>query len=389
VVDFRRRCYNPPSTNGPGGIQLEDTAYWLAFNRIPTIGRARFERLERAFGTLDRAWLASDADLRAAGIDDRSARAISAARPRISPERELAALQRIGVTALTWNDPLYPPLLKESYDRPPVLYVRGTITNEDELALAVVGTRRMTAYGRQVTEHIAGDLARSGITIVSGLARGVDMTAHEAALGAGGRTIAVMACGVDIIYPAAHERLARQIVEHGALVSELPLGTRPQKDLFPRRNRIIAGLTLGVVITEAPERSGALLTAKLAADDNREVFAVPGSIFSPMSKGTNALIQEGAKLTGTAEDVLSELNLAAAAQQAELAAAVPATAVESTLLSCLTAEPIHIDDVTRRSGLAAAEVSGGLALLELKGVVRQIGGMQYVRLRETAGEYTA
>ncbi len=247
----------------------------------------------------------------------------------------------------------------------------------------------MTAYGRQVTEQIAGDLARSGITIVSGLARGVDRTAHEAALGAGGRTIAVMACGVDIIYPAAHERLARQIVEHGALVSELPLGTRPQKDLFPRRNRIIAGLTLGVVITEAPERSGALLTAKLAADDNREVFAVPGSIFSPMSKGTNALIQEGAKLTGTAEDVLSELNLAAAAQQAELAAAVPATAVESTLLSCLTAEPIHIDDVTRRSGLAAAEVSGGLALLELKGVVRQIGGMQYVRLRETAGEYTA
>lgn len=298
-------------------------------------------------------------------------------------------MQRLGVTALTWNDLMYPTRLKESFDRPPVLYVRGTITNEDELAVAIVGTRRMSGYGRQVTDRIGGDLARAGITIVSGLARGVDKTAHEAAIDAGGRTIAVMACGVDIVYPAAHERLARQIIEHGALVSEHPVGTRPQKDLFPRRNRIIAGLSLGVVVTEAPERSGALLTAKLAADDNRDVFAVPGSIFSPMSKGTNALIQEGAKLTESADDVLSELNVAAAVQQAELAAAVPAGAAEAALLGCLATEPVHIDDVTRRSRLSAAEVSSGLALLELKGLVRQVGGMQYVRLRETAGGYTA
>ncbi len=366
-----------------------DTPYWVAFNRIPTIGRARFERLERAFGTLAEAWRAGERELRTAGIDDRSLKAIAASRPGISPEREQAALDRMGVAALTWNDARYPSLLKESFDRPPVLYVRGTIINEDDLALGIVGTRRMSAYGRQATEQITKDLVRAGITIVSGLARGVDKTAHEAALAAGGRTLAVMACGVDIIYPAAHERLARQLMEHGALVSELPLGTRPQKDLFPRRNRIISGLSLGIVVTEAPERSGALLTAKLAADDNRDVFAVPGSIFSPMSKGTNALIQEGAKLTLTADDVLSELNLAAAVQQAELAAAVPAGAAEATLLGCLTSEPVHIDDVTRKSQLSAAEVSSGLALLELKGIVRQVGGMQYVRLREATATYTA
>jgi DNA processing protein len=366
-----------------------DTPYWLAFNRIPTIGRARFERLQRAFGSLEAAWLAGEQELRAAGIDERSLSAIAAARPKISPERELAALERMHVAALTWNDATYPQLLRESFDRPPVLYVRGTIINEDDLALAIVGTRGMTAYGRQVTEQITTDLVRAGLTIISGLARGVDKTAHEAAIAAGGRTIAVMACGVDIIYPAAHERLARQMIERGALVSELPLGTRPQRDLFPRRNRIIAGLSLGVVVTEAPERSGALLTAKLAADDNREVFSVPGSIFSLASRGTNALIQEGAKLTLAAADVLSELNLVAAAQQAELAAVVPVGAAEAALLGCLTAEPVHIDDVTRRSRLSAAEVSSGLALLELKGIVRQVGGMQYIRLRETSMAYGA
>jgi DNA processing protein len=364
-----------------------ETACWVAFNRIPTIGRARFERMERAFGSLAAAWEASTAELEAAGLDARSAGAIATQRNRISPEREMAALQRLGISALTWHDSLYPSLLKESYDRPPVLYVRGTIQKDDDLALAVVGTRRMSAYGRQATEQIAGDLVRAGITIVSGLARGVDATAHQAALRAGGRTFAVLPCGVDMIYPAAHERLGQQIQEQGALLSEHPPETRPQKDSFPRRNRIIAGLSLGVLVTEAPERSGALLTAKLAADDNRDVFAVPGSIFSPLSAGVNALIQDGAKLTCSAQDVLSELNLSTISYQAELAAAVPAGATESALLSCLSSEPLHIDDVTRQSRLSAAEVSSGLALLEFKGMVRQVGGMHYVRLREAGGAY--
>jgi len=366
---------------------LAETAYWVAFNRIPTIGRARYERLERAFGSLAEAWHASPAELRAAGLDERSVGAIEAQRPRVSPEAELAALERLGVSALTWHDERYPRLLKESFDRPPVLYIRGTLLPDDDLALAVVGTRRMSAYGRQVTEQLVPELVRAGITIVSGLARGVDAAAHMAALRAGGRTLAVMANSVEIVYPAAHERLARQIIEHGALVSEHPLGTRPIKDAFPRRNRIIAGLSLGVVITEAPEQSGALLTGKLAADDNRDVFAVPGSIYSPMSAGTNALIQEGARLVRSADDILSELNLSAVVQQAELAATVPAGAAESALLGLLGAEPLHIDEVTRASRLSAAEVSSGLALLELKGYVRQVGGMQYVRLRELGPAY--
>ena len=364
----------------------EDTPYWVAFNRVATIGRARYERLERAFGSLAEAWRASGGDLRESGLDERSVRAVVSARPGISPEREMAALERLGVQALTWHDAAYPRLLKESFDRPPVLYVRGTIKAEDDAAIAVVGTRDMTAYGRQATEQITEGLVRAGLTIVSGLARGIDSVAHQAALRSGGRTIAVMACGVDIVYPAAHETLASRIIASGALVSEFPLGTRPQRDLFPRRNRIIAALSLGVVVTEAPKKSGALLTAKLAADDNRDVFAVPGSIFSLKSVGTNELIQDGARLTLSVDDVLSELNLATVAQ-AELSAAIPADATESALLGCLSTEPVHIDDVTRVSRLSAAEVSSGLALLELKGLVRQVGGMNYVRLREASATY--
>jgi DNA processing protein len=368
----------------------EDTPYWVAFNRIPTIGRARYERLERAFGSLAHAWRAGEGELREAGLDERSVRAVAATRPRISPEGEMAALQRAGVQALIWHDERYPALLRESFDRPPVLYVRGTIEEQDDVAIAVVGTRRLSVYGQQATETITTELVQAGLTIVSGLARGADAVAHRAVLRAGGRTIGVLACGVDIVYPAAHEQLARQMIEAGAVVSELPLGTRPQKDLFPRRNRIIAGLSLGVLVTEGATDSGALLTAKLAADDNRDVFAVPGSIFSPASKGTNWLIQQGAKLTQSAADVLPELNLATqSAPQVELAAAVPHGAAEAALLGQLSSEPTHIDDVTRRSGLSAADVSSGLALLELKGLVRQVGGMQYVRLREAGVAYTS
>lgn len=365
-----------------------DTPYWVAFTRIAQVGRARIERLERAFGTLAAAWQASAADLAAAGLDARTVRAIVAGRERIDPAAEMATLERAGVQALTWHDPAYPRLLRESFDRPPVLYVRGTLKESDEAALAVVGTRRMSVYGRQVTEDIVTELVRAGITIVSGLAHGIDGCAHATALREGGRTIAVLASGLDIIYPAANAGLARRIMENGALVSEHPLGTRPQRDLFPRRNRIIAALSLGVIVTEAPEQSGALLTAKFAADDNRDVFAVPGSIYAPGCIGTNLLIQEGAKLVRTARDVLEELNFASTGEQAELAAAMPAADGESALLGCLSDGPCHIDELVRGSGLSAAEASSALALLELKGRVRQVGPMQYVRVREEQAAYS-
>jgi DNA processing protein len=287
------------------------------------------------------------------------------------------------------NDEAYPARLREIYDYPPVLYVRGELRPEDEYAVAVVGTRRATVYGKQVTSELAAELAAAGITVVSGLARGVDTIAHRAALGAGGRTIAVFACGLDIVYPPENDRLAREIAAHGACISEYPLGTRPRAENFPRRNRILSGLGLGVLVTEAAETSGALITARFAVEQNREVFALPGSVLSPASRGTNRLIQDGAKLVRQASDIMEELNLTTAARQMEMREVLPDTGIEAVLLRELTAEPLHIDEVCRRSGLPVAEVSGTLAMMELKGLIKQVGAMNYVLARELRPEYHA
>jgi DNA processing protein len=361
---------------------MSDLPYWLAFNRVPSIGRARVERLERHFGTLEAAWLAEAGEFRAAGLDDKTAQAIIAGRPRIAPDAEMERLERLGVTALTWNDARYPARLKETYDKPPVLYVRGELTEADDWCVAVVGTRKASPYGRQAAEHLVEGLVASGVTIVSGLARGIDTIAHAAALRAGGRTIAVLPCPVDDVYPPQNARLAEQIRGRGALVSEYPLGARIARENFWRRNRIVAGMTLGTVVVEAGEESGALLTAKLALDENREVFAVPGSIFAPHSRGTNALIgRSGAKLVTRAEDILGELNLMMVPQQLEFRQVLPADPTESDLLGLLGAEPKHIDEIGREAGMAIATVSGALAMLELKGLVRQVAPMCYIRAR--------
>lgn len=288
-------------------------------------------------------------------------------------------MARAGVTAHTLADPTYPTRLAEIYDAPPVLYTRGAFAPEDEWAVAVVGTRNVTAYGREVTHRLVADLVRHNVTIVSGLARGVDGLAHRAALDAGGRTIAVFACGVDVIYPPEHRRLAEEIAASGVLVSEYPTGAAPEAGNFPARNRIISGLTLGSIVIEAGERSGALITAQRALEQNREVFAVPGSIFAPRSLGTNRLIRDcGAKLVLSAEDVLDELNLQRVPQQLEMRQLLPENETESRLLALLSPEPQHIDALTRQSALAASEVSAALAIMELKGMARHIGGMQYV-----------
>jgi DNA processing protein len=230
-------------------------------------------------------------------------------------------------------------------------------------------------------------LARNGLTIVSGLARGIDSEAHRAALDSGGRTLAVLGSGVDVIYPPEGRKLARSVIERGALVSEYALGTRPEAGNFPPRNRIISGLSLGVVIVEAGERSGALITADFALDQGREVFAVPGNIFRKKSKGTNNLIQQGAKAVLSVEDVLEELNLTMVSQQAEVRAIVPENETEAALLEYITADPVHVDEVGQKSGLPIAQVSSALALMELKGMVRQVGGMNYVLAREGRVEY--
>ncbi len=296
-------------------------------------------------------------------------------------------LDRYKVKALTCHDPNYPPRLKEIYDFPPVLYVRGTLLPEDEWGLAVVGTRRATVYGRQVTEEIVADLAQSKITIVSGLARGIDSVAHHAALEAGGRTIAVCACGLDTVYPSENADLARRIIQQGALISEYPLGAKPRAENFPRRNRIMSGLSLGALVVEAGDTSGAMITAHLALEQNREVFAIPGSILSPASRGTNKLIQEGAKLVRDYRDILEELNLTAVAHQIEMKELLPASETESLLLKQLGAEPVHIDEVCRVSGLPVSTVSSTLAMMELKGLVKQVGAMNYTLAREVREAY--
>ncbi len=364
-----------------------DIQYRVGFSLIPGIGRVRLSQLERHFVSLAATWAAPAAELKRAGLDEGAVRAITTGRPRISLPDEMAKLEKFGVTAVSCNDAAYPARLKEIYDYPPILYIRGTLQPQDEWCLAVVGTRRATVYGRQVAEELVADLVRSKITITSGLAKGIDSVAHHAALENGGRTLAVFACGLDIVYPSENAALARRIMQQGALISEYPLGTKPRAEYFPRRNRILSGLSLGTLVVEAGEDSGAIITARLALEQNREVFAVPGSILSPASQGANRLIQEGAKLVTTCRDILEELNLTAVAQQMEFQEMVPPSDIEAALLSQLTAEPRHIDAICRASGLPISTVSSNLAIMELKGMVKQVGSMSYALARELREEY--
>lgn len=292
-----------------------------------------------------------------------------------------------GITVLTWEDEGYPHRLKEIGQSPPVLYVRGELLPEDEWAIAIVGTRRVTHYGRQVAEEVAAAMAHNGITVVSGLARGVDAVAHQGALNAGGRTIAVLGNGVDRIYPPEHRRLAERIIDCGALISDYAPGTPPEGINFPPRNRIISGLSLGVVVVEAGERSGALITSGFAAEQGREVFAVPGNITAPQSKGANRLIQQGAHPLLSPQDVLETLNLTQISEHRAARSVLPADATEALLLEMMSQEPIHVDEIHNKTEMPIEKVSSTLALMELKGMVRQVGGMHYVAVHEIQEDY--
>lgn len=364
-----------------------DTKYWVSFTRVPTVGRARFGLMEAYFGSLEEAWRASAGELAAAGLDPRSIRAVVARRPLVSPDVEMEQLERLQIRAFTVRDPGYPRLLKEIHEYPPVLFVRGEILPEDERSVTIVGTRKTTAYGREAAHQLAGDLALNGVTIVSGLARGIDSIAHRAALEVGGRTLAVLACGLDITYPPEHLSLAQEVARNGAVISEHPPGTRPEAKNFPRRNRILSGLTPGTVVVEAGEGSGTLWTVGHAVDQGREVLAIPGSIFSPTSREPNRLIQDGAKMVLSYTDVLEELNFTAMGQQMEMVPPLPQDSQESQLMGNITFEPIHIDEIQRACGLPVSAVSSSLALMEIKGLVKHVGGMHYIRTRETSPEY--
>jgi DNA processing protein len=298
-------------------------------------------------------------------------------------------VQSMGVNVLTWDDEGYPRHLKEIDQPPPILYVHGSLLPEDEWAVAIVGTRRVTSYGRQVAEEVATTLAHSGVTIVSGLARGIDSIAHQAAVNSGGRTLAVLGNGVDLVYPPENRRLASQIMEHGAMISDYALGTPPDGINFPPRNRIISGLSLAVIIVEAGMTSGALITASFAAEQGRDVFAVPGNINAPQSQGTNRLIRDGAQPLLNPLDVLEALNLTMVTEHRAVRVVLPSDPVESRLYKLLSQEPMHVDEIRAQTDMPIEAVSATLAMMELKGMVRQVGGMNYVAVRENPVTYEA
>ncbi len=348
------------------------------------------QRLLDFFGDLPTAWTAGAFELAEAGLDKRALENFLVARKELDLDAEVEKAQRACDLILTWDDPAYPRLLKEIPQPPPILYIKGTLVPEDDWALAVVGTRSASAYGKETTRALVSELARNKMTIVSGLARGIDAAAHVSALDAGGRTIAVLGNGIDAIYPPEHSKLARMITEHGALISDYPVGMKPDGANFPARNRIISGLSLGVLIVEGDHISGAMITCDFALEQDREVFAIPGNIFRRESRGPNKLIRESrAKLVTSVQDILEELNLTMIAEKQEARAIVPSNETEAVLLKYLSADPAHVDDIRQQSGLPIAQVSSTLALMELKGMVKQMGGMNYVLARERGEEYRA
>lgn len=353
--------------------------YWIAFHRIRGIGSTRLGMLVERFGSAEVAWRATAEQLRAAGMSADRAAEIDVARRSISPEREISALDRAGARAILLIERDYPRLLKEINAPPPVLYVRGTYAQADDIAIGMVGTRRATTYGLDMSKRFAKELAENAVTVVSGLAAGIDTAAHRAALDAGGRTLAVFGCGLDTIYPPRNRRMAEEIAEAGALLSEYPLGVSPNAQNFPVRNRIISGLSRGVLVVEAPLRSGALITATFAADQGRDVYAVPGSALSAASAGCHQLIRDGATLVTSADQILDQLNVERQVAHAQTRIDLPETDTERMLYALIGAEPRHMDDLCYESGLPIHVTSGTMLALELKGLVRQAGAQYYVR----------
>ena len=339
------------------------------------------------FGDAPSAWQAPVSDLRASGLPGKIAENLLSTRSSISIQKLWERVNTLGISVLTWEDAEYPSHLLEIDQPPPLLYLKGSLTDADDWAVAIVGTRRVTSYGRQVTEEPATVLAQNGVTVVSGLARGVDAIAHQACLQAGGRTLAVLGSGVDRIYPPENRRLAEQIITAGAVMSDYPPGTAPDAINFPPRNRIISGLSRAVIVIEAGETSGALITATFAADQGREVFAVPGMIYAPQSKGTNRLISQGARPLLSPDDVLEFLNVDQMKEYRTARTVLPADATEAQLYAVIGQEPLHVDEIRLRTNLPIEQVSAALTLMELKGLVRQVGGMQYVAVHEQPASY--
>ena len=357
----------------------EEIFYWLALSLTPGVGSIFIKRLLERFGTPEAVFQAPlDELLQIEGLGEKVAREIQKGPVDKRVEKELSLLKEVGGKIMTMKDVSYPNRLKEIYDPPPLLYVKGDLKKEDELAVAIVGSRKTTPYGKWMTEKMGQELARQGITIVSGMARGIDSHAHWGALSGGGRTIAVLGSGVDVVYPPENRNLYKRIMDQGAVLSEFPMSSPPEGGHFPKRNRIISGLSLGVVVVQAGMESGSLITANYALEQGREVFAVPGNVGSNSSRGTHQLIKDGAKLVESSEDILEEVlpqwsKEREASQEAERPLR-DLTDEEKVLYGHLGETPLHIDALIRESHFDPGKVSSLLLDLELKGLISQWPG---------------
>ena len=359
--------------------------YWLGLHLIPGLGSAKISQLLTRFDSAEALWQERSENLLRLDLPQALLLQFAAGRRSIDLPAEMDKVRRAGAHLITLDDSSYPALLRSIADCPPVLYVRGSLVKHAEKCLAIIGTRKPSKYGWDAAHQLAFDIARQQVTIVSGLAHGIDTAAHHGALKAGGATIAVMATGISLIYPSENRDLAEEIVAQGAIVTEMPIGTAPLGKNFPRRNRIISGLSLGVLVAEAPEKSGAMITASRAGEQGRDVFAVPQNIFSKTGRGSNRLIQDGAKLVMDPGDALDELNISHRNTQIGIKTEQlqPANPTEKMIHEQLGVEPIDVDTIVRRTQLPAATVTSTLALLELKGLAEIAGPMQYCRPRQS------
>jgi DNA processing protein len=363
----------------------QELLYWMALTRIEGLGCASAKRLAAHFASIGEAFSASERQLNdVAGLDKRAIHGLLTFSDWSGVEQELARVRESGAMLVPITDVAYPERLRQIPDPPPFLYVKGKFCAEDQRAVAVVGSRSASAYGIRIARDLCRNLGSLGFTVVSGMARGIDGEAHRATLEAGGRTLAVLGSGVDVIYPAEHKPLSQQISAAGAIVSELPMGTRPLAHHFPARNRIISGLSLGVVVVEATEKSGSLITARLAAEQGREVFAVPGAAGASRSRGTHQLIREGAKLVENVEDIVEEVapQLRATAHSRGLHPRVELPAElgheARKILELIQNAPVQIDDLIEASGFSSAKVSEVLLSLEIGGFLRQLPGKKFM-----------
>ncbi|HEY3347263.1 MAG TPA: DNA-processing protein DprA [Nitrospirota bacterium] len=387
-----------------GAAPLTEPKYWIALSRVGGLGKVLFRRLILRFETPEAVFRAPEIEIcRVEGCRPATAKAVKSFCDWDGVDDEVDKAEKAGAHIVSFIDPSYPANLRETHDPPPYLYVKGGLIEEDRVSVAIVGSRMATDYGRKLTRKMARELSAKGVTVVSGGARGIDTEAHRGALEGGGRTIAVLGCGIDVVYPGENKELFARIAERGAVVSEYPMGTPPESQNFPPRNRIISGISMGVLVMEAAEDSGSLITAQYSLEQGREVYALPGSVGSPTSKGTNCLIKKGAKLVEKPDDILEDLfpyikgylrerdigvdeaSEEDGARREEFDSASGAIerlgleGDEATMFGLITAEPSHIDQLAEKSGIAVPKALSLLLGMELKGAVRQVPGMRFVR----------